>query len=85
MAWARLDAKTKDIIMESMAEATALQLSLSDESNVKLEKEFRANPALTVNQVNLEAFRKQTAPVFDKWADKPFGGFVKDLRKTVLG
>ena len=85
MAWARLDAKTKDIIMESMAEATALQLSLSDESNLKLEKEFRANSALTVNEVNLEAFRKQTAPVFDKWADKPFGGFVKDLRKTVLG
>lgn len=85
MAWGRLDAKTKDIIMESMAEATALQLSLSDESNIKLEKEFRANSALTVNQVNLDAFRKQTAPVFDKWADKPFGAFVKDLRKTVLG
>ncbi len=85
MAWSRLDAKTKDIIMESMAEATALQLSLSDESGLKLEKDFRANPALTINDVNLDAFRKQTASVFDKWADKPFGGFVKDLRKTVLG
>ena len=71
--------------MESMAEATTLQLSQSDEAGLKLEKDFRANPALTVNEVDLEAFRKQTAPVFDKWADKPFGGFVKDLRKTVLG
>jgi len=85
MAWNRLDAKSKEIVMAAMAEATTLQLTTSEESNVKLAAEFRANPALTVNEVDLAAFRKQTAPVFDKWADKPFGAFVKDLRKTVLG
>ena len=85
MAWNRLDAKAKEIVMESMAEATSLQLGLSEESNLKLEKDFRANSALTVNDVDLAAFRKQTAPVFDKWVDKPFGAFVKDLRTTVLG
>ncbi len=85
MAWNRLDAKSKEIVMEAMAEATTLQLNLSEESNQKLDKEFRANKALTVNEVDLAAFRKQTAPVFDKWEQKPFGAFVKDLRKTVLG
>ncbi len=85
MAWNRLDAKSKELVMEAMAEATTLQLTASDESNEKLAAEFRANSALTVNEVDLAAFRKQTAPVFDKWADKPFGAFVQDLRKTVLG
>jgi TRAP-type C4-dicarboxylate transport system substrate-binding protein len=85
MAWNRLDAKSREIIMEAMAEATTLQIASSNESNVKLEKDFRANSALTVNEVDLDAFRKQTASVFDKWEQKPFGAFVKDLRKTVLG
>ncbi len=85
MAWGRLDAKSKEILMEAMAEATTLQITTSNESNAKLEKDFRANSALTVNEVDLAAFRKQTAPVFDKWEQKPFGAFVKDLRKTVLG
>lgn len=85
MAWGRLDAKSKEILMEAMAEATALQISSSNEANAKLEKDFRANSALTVSDVDLAAFRKQTAPVFDKWEQKPFGAFVKDLRKTVLG
>ena len=85
MAWARLDAKSKEILMEAMAEATTLQITASNESNAKLEKDFRANSALTVSDVDLAAFRKQTAPVFDKWEQKPFGAFVKDLRKTVLG
>lgn len=85
MAWGRLDAKSKEIIMEAMAEATTLQIATSNEANIKLEKDFRANSALTVSDVDLAAFRKQTASVFDKWEQKPFGGFVKDLRKTVLG
>ncbi|WP_305075811.1 TRAP transporter substrate-binding protein [Propionivibrio sp.] len=85
MAWNRLDAKSKEIIMEAMAEATTLQINASNQDNIKLEKEFRANSALTVSDVDLDAFRKQTAPVFDKWEQKPFGAFVKDLRKTVLG
>jgi tripartite ATP-independent transporter DctP family solute receptor len=85
MAWGQLDAKSREIVMEAMAEATALQIAASNETNQKLEKDFRANASLTINEVDTEAFRKQTAPVFDKWEQKPFGAFVKDLRKTVLG
>ncbi|MDR2452630.1 MAG: TRAP transporter substrate-binding protein [Candidatus Accumulibacter sp.] len=84
-AWEKLDAKSREVVMEAMAEATTLQISASNEANQKLERDFRANAALTVNDVDLEAFRKQTAQVFDKWEQKPFGAFVKDLRKAVLG
>ena len=85
MAWNRLDAKQKEIVMEAMSEATALQIKTSDEANIKLATDFRANKSLTITEVDLNAFRKQTASVFDKWEQKPFGAFVKDLRKTVLG
>jgi tripartite ATP-independent transporter DctP family solute receptor len=85
MAWNRLDAKSREIVAEAMAEVTKLQVDLMEEANTKLATEFRANAALTVNEVDLAAFRKQTASVFDKWEQKPFGAFVKELRKTVLG
>lgn len=85
MAWEKLDAKSRGIVMEAVAEATTLQITASNEANQKLEKDFRANSALTVNEVDLDAFRRQTAPVFDAWEKKPFGAFVKELRKTVLG
>ena len=85
MAWNRLDAKSKEIVMEAMAECSALQLKLAENANIQLLGEFRANKTLTVSEVDLAAFRKQTAPVLDKWIkEKPFGAFVQNLRKTVL-
>ena len=82
---AEMWAKQQEIVMEAMSEATALQIKTSDEANIKLATDFRANKSLTITEVDLNAFRKQTASVFDKWEQKPFGAFVKDLRKTVLG
>ena len=85
MAWNRLDAKSKEIVMEAMAECSALQVKLAEDANIQLLGEFRANKTLTVSEVDLAAFRKQTAPVLDKWIkEKPFGAFVQNLRKTVL-
>ena len=46
----------------------------------KLLAEFRANQTLTINEVDQDAFRAATAPVLDKWEQKPFGDFVKRLR-----
>ena len=81
----RLDAKSKEIVMEAMAECSALQVKLAEDANIQLLGEFRANKTLTVSEVDLAAFRKQTAPVLDKWIkEKPFGAFVQNLRKTVL-
>jgi tripartite ATP-independent transporter DctP family solute receptor len=85
MAWGKLSKQHKDVFMEAMAEATKLQLQLSNEGAEKLLKEFKANSKVAVNQVDTAAFQKATAGVFDKWAQKPFGDFVKQLRTTVLG
>ena len=85
MAWGKLSKQHKDVFMEAMAESTKLQLKLSNEGAEKLLKEFKANSKVAVNQVDTAAFQKATAGVFDKWAQKPFGDFVKQLRKTVLG
>ena len=50
------------------------------ESDAKVLAEFRANPKLTINEADQDAFRAATAPVLDKWEQKPFGDFVKRLR-----
>ncbi len=83
MAWKRLDSKGQAIIREAMAEASALQVSLSTSANEKLLAELKVNPAVAVNEVDLAAFRKRTAVVFDNWEKKPFGAFVKELRATM--
>jgi tripartite ATP-independent transporter DctP family solute receptor len=82
VAWGRLDKKGQDIVKAAAAEAGALQVKLSDEQNAKLLTDFKANAALAVNEVDRAAFQKATASVYDKWEQKPFGAFVKDLRKA---
>jgi tripartite ATP-independent transporter DctP family solute receptor len=83
MAWNRLDKKGQEVVMAAMAEASALQLGLVNAATDELLAQFKANPAVVINEVDRAAFRKQTASVFDKWQDKPFGAFVKDLRATM--
>ncbi len=86
------DAMTVDIF-QALGAATAqiafaelyvaLQVSLSTSANEKLLAELKVNPAVAVNEVDLAAFRKRTAVVFDNWEKKPFGAFVKELRATM--
>ncbi|MBD5800622.1 2,3-diketo-L-gulonate-binding periplasmic protein YiaO precursor [Azoarcus sp. Aa7] len=83
IAWGRLNKQQQQLVMEAMAEATALQISLSSEANTKLLADFKGNPAVAVNEVDRAAFQKQTASVFDKWEQKEFGAFVKALRATM--
>nr|WP_099559241.1 TRAP transporter substrate-binding protein [Hartmannibacter diazotrophicus] len=83
IAWAQIDDAGKAAIKVAMAECTTLQIGLSADGNKKLLGEFKANPAVEVNEVDLAAFRRATAGVLDKWQNKPFGGFVKDLRSAV--
>ncbi|MBK9081325.1 MAG: TRAP transporter substrate-binding protein [Rhizobiales bacterium] len=80
LVWARLDKKGQEIVRSAAAEAGQLQVSLSTEANAKLLGDFKANPAISVNEVDRAAFKKATASVYDKWEQKPFGAFVKDLR-----
>ena len=54
-------------------------------ATTKLLAEYRANPAVAVNEVEQDAFRAATAPVLDKWEQRPFGDFVKRLRAAAGG
>lgn len=85
LIWARLDAKAKEIVSQAAAEAGQLQVSLSNDANAKLLGEFKANTAVSVNEVDRAAFQQATASVYDKWAQKPFGAFVKELRAAAGG
>jgi TRAP-type transport system periplasmic protein len=70
----------RKLITEIGREATEYNRKLMIESDEKLLAEYRANQALTINEVDQDAFRAATAPVLDKWEQKPFGDFVKRLR-----
>ncbi len=50
------------------------------ESDAKLLAEYRANPAVAVNEAEQPLFRAATAPVLDRWEQRPIGDFVKRLR-----
>jgi TRAP-type transport system periplasmic protein len=80
IAWGRLNEADRKLITEVAREATEHNRQLMMESDEKLLTEFRANPNLSINSVEQDAFRTTTAPVLDRWQQKPFGDFVKRLR-----
>lgn len=79
ITWARLDDSAKTAVRESADAATQMQRRLLQESETRLLAEYKANPALTVNEVDREAFRQAAAPVAEIWRAKPFGEFVSNL------
>jgi tripartite ATP-independent transporter DctP family solute receptor len=66
-------------IKAAAKEAGVLQRRLMAEADVKLLADFKADPAVAVNEVDHAAFVQATEPVNAAWIDKPFGGFVKRL------
>jgi TRAP-type transport system periplasmic protein len=80
IAWGRLNEADRKLITEVAREATEHNRQLMMESDEKLLTEFHANPNLSINSVEQDAFRTTTAPVLDRWQQKPFGDFVKRLR-----
>lgn len=83
ITWGRLTPADKDIIKAAAAEAGALQRKMLDEGEAKLFTEFKANPAIKMNNADKAAFRKASASVVDAWRKKPFGDFVDQLVKAV--
>ena len=63
---------------------TSTPRSSWQETDAKLLAEYRANPALAVNEVDQAPFRAATAPVLEKWEQRPFGDFVKQLRAAAV-
>ena len=80
IAWGRLPAADRQLVQEAAKEAGAHQRTLSQEIDARLLGEFRANPAIAVNEVDQAPFRAATASVLESWEAKPFGDFVKQVR-----
>ncbi|MFC7478447.1 TRAP transporter substrate-binding protein [Dankookia sp. GCM10030260] len=80
IAWGRLSDADKRLVQDAAQEATALNRRLMQEADARLLAEYRANPAVTVNQADQAPFRAATAPVLDRWEQRPIGDFVKRLR-----
>jgi tripartite ATP-independent transporter DctP family solute receptor len=84
IAWGRLKPEDRKLLQETAKEAGTYQRGMSQEIDVKLLGEFRANPAVTVNEVDQPPFRAATAAVAERWEAKPFGDFVKRLRAAAV-
>ena len=80
IAWGRLNEADRRLIAEVGREATEHNRRLMGESDAKLLAEYRANPAVAVNVAEQPLFRAGTAPVLDRWEQRPIGDFVKRLR-----
>ncbi|TPG61392.1 TRAP transporter substrate-binding protein [Roseomonas nepalensis] len=80
IAWGRLNDADRRLMREAAEEATALNRRLMQEADARLLAEYRANPAVAVNQADQAPFRAATVPVLDRWEQRPVGEFVKRLR-----
>jgi TRAP-type transport system periplasmic protein len=80
IAWGRLSEADRKLIAEVAREATEHNRQLMQESEARLLAEYRANPAVSVNEAEQSQLRAATAPVLDKWEQRPIGDFVKRLR-----
>lgn len=80
IAWGRLQAADRQLLQDAVKEAGAHQRALSQETDTRLLGEFRANPAVAVNDVDKAPFRAATESVIASWEARPFGDFVKQVR-----
>lgn len=83
ITWNRLAPADRDVIKAAATEAGALQRQMLADGEAKLFTEFKANPAIKMNDADKAAFRKASASVVDIWKKKPFGDFVDQLVKAV--
>jgi tripartite ATP-independent transporter DctP family solute receptor len=82
ITWTRLPAPDKEVIISGAKDSSDLQRRLMNEEDAKYLAQFRANPKLAVNEVDIRAFQEASAKVFDTWRAKPYGAFVDRLVKA---
>jgi tripartite ATP-independent transporter DctP family solute receptor len=82
IARAKLNDADWRLIMDAMKEAEAMNRRLMVESDTKLLAEFKGMANVAVNEVNQAAFRAATASVLDAWERRPFGEFVREVRRA---
>jgi TRAP-type C4-dicarboxylate transport system substrate-binding protein len=76
---AKLNEAQRTAVQEAAVEAGQMQRRQMVEADAKYLAEFKANPAVKVNDVDRAPFKTATAPVIDAWKDKAFGDFVKQV------
>ena len=82
IARARLSDADWRLLVDAMKEAEAMNRRIMVESDTKLLAEFKANPNVAVNETNQAAFRAATSGVLDAWERRPFGEFVREVRRA---
>ena len=82
---AKLNDTQRAAVQEAAVEAGEMQRGLMVEADKNYLAEFRANPALKVNEVDRPAFEAATAPVIEAWRQKPFGDFVGQVVEAARG
>ncbi|MCK8784963.1 TRAP transporter substrate-binding protein [Roseomonas sp. NAR14] len=82
IAWARLSAADRELVREAAKQGEALNRQAMQDSDTTLLREFRANANVQVNEADKDAFRAATAGVLDRWEQKPFGAFVRQVRQA---
>lgn len=84
IAKARLGADL-DAVRSAAKEAGDLQRKLSLEKSAQVLDVFKKNSAVQVTEVDRDAFVKATSVVAEKWKQKPFGAFVKQIEAAARG
>lgn len=85
IARARINDADWRLLMDAMKEAEAMNRRIMVESDTTLLAEFKGNAAVAVNEANQAAFRTATAGVLDAWERRPFGEFVREVRRAATG
>ncbi|RBL85396.1 TRAP transporter substrate-binding protein [Streptomyces cavourensis] len=82
--WDRLSESDRKVVQEAADEASALQRKLSQEADVRLLAELKAQGVL-VTTPDTAGFAKATASVDEKWLASPIGPYVKKVLAAARG
>lgn len=82
---AKVSPEELEIIRQAAREAGEMQRQLMADADTQLLEEFKANPDLTVTEVDRAAFQEATQSVVEKWRGGEIGPFVEELLAAVNG
>lgn len=85
MAAAKVSPEELDIIRQAALEAGEMQRQLMSEADARLLEEFKANPDLTVTEVDRAAFQEASQSVIEKWRSGEVGPFVEEVLTAATG
>ena len=85
IAAAKVSPEELEVIRQAALEAGEMQRQLMAEADTQLLEEFRANPDLTVTEVDRATFQDATQSVIETWRGGEIGPFVEEVLAAVSG